>query len=159
MTINYSHCDHGISRKEICSHCEYEKHVSEVFEDSINLKNQKMLDEKFTKEKMSDEKVTNERTKIDIKVDENFVYSIGSNSLLGYILKWYEDNNKPFTEMLNSHINLQFPKSSRPCLEKNNGSHEYIVTEYNIPCLLKDILWFVNHDMKIEISYYEVDKW
>lgn len=88
-----------------------------------------------------------------VTIDEKFLYSFGSNSLIGFLLNI--DETKSLFEI--SEVILKFPQSSRRYCEKNKGPHEYIVSDYAIPLLIEDLIWLSAHNIKYKIEYYETD--
>lgn len=87
---------------------------------------------------------------ITIKVDEEFIQSLGSNSLIGKVV----NENSYSSPTL---VKLIFPQTIIGFKKQNRGPKELIVYEHNIPCLIKDILWLENNGYSIKIETPETE--
>lgn len=83
---------------------------------------------------------------LTIECTDEFLSSLGTGSLIGIVLS----KNK---RQLPKKLILQFPQSSLDFCKKNKGPRDLILTEYNVPCLLESVIWFMNSGTLVEITY------
>ena len=83
--------------------------------------------------------------KKSIVLDEEQLARLGKSSLIGMLM---EPGLK--------EIELIFLQTSLGWKKQNGGPQEWIIVEYNIPCLIEDVLWFREHGVKVTITWKEV---
>jgi len=79
-----------------------------------------------------------------IKIDEETLPRLGNASLIGKI--------DMSSGKLPEKVILEFPQSSSQWRERNKGPKEFIITEYNVPCLVNDILWLISQGVKVVVE-------
>lgn len=85
--------------------------------------------------------------KKSITIDEDKLQRLGSASLIGMVA---EDGLK--------ELEIIFPQTSIDWRARNGGPEEWIVNEYNVPCLIEDVVWFMENGVKVKIGYTEDDR-
>jgi hypothetical protein len=76
-----------------------------------------------------------------ILLDEDGLGRLATASLIGLVM---EDG---VTE-----LEITFLQSSLSWREKNGGPNEWIILEYNVPCLLADVVKLVERGVKVTIK-------
>lgn len=86
-------------------------------------------------------------SQFEIICDEQFITKLGSNSLIGYLVTQFKSIPKKLI--------LKFPTSSLAYCQKNKGPFQYIVSDFNIPCFLEDVLYLISEGVKISVTTFE----
>lgn len=92
---------------------------------------------------------------IQLTIDEKFIQNAGGNSLLGALA---EKNMMLMAEEKKCTIELIFPQTTMNYKRKNKGPKDFIIYEYNIPCLIMDIIYLQNLGHEIKISMPETEE-
>jgi len=85
-----------------------------------------------------------------IKLDEENISRLGTASIIGKI--------DMSSGKLPEKVILEFPQTSLKWRERNKGPKEFIILEYNIPCLINDVLWLIAQGVEVvvEVSLAEM---
>jgi hypothetical protein len=78
----------------------------------------------------------------ELVLSDELLEGFGTHSLIGYV--WVPELKK---------LRLVFPRSTQAFCERNGGPRELILYEYNIPCLLEDVIWLLGKGVEISIEY------
>lgn len=88
-----------------------------------------------------------EISEFEIICDEQFITKLGSNSLIGYIVIQHKSIPKKLI--------LKFPLSSLAYCQEHKGPFQFIVSDFNFPCMLEDILHLISQGVEISIVTFE----
>ena len=85
-------------------------------------------------------------SKITIRLDEELLQGVGSSSITGRVVTEMSYKGLP------DEIVLEFPQSSTRWREENGGPNQIILNEYNVLCLIEDLLSLIGHGVKISVQ-------
>lgn len=81
---------------------------------------------------------------ITLRLDEKGLQSLATASITGRVMTM-NNNNLP------NEIVLEFPQTSLSWREKNGGPNEIILYEYNILCLVENLVSLIGEGVKISV--------
>lgn len=90
-------------------------------------------------------------TRMKIKITrEKMEKGFGSHSLVGLVAN--ELGGISYAEI---DLILSFEESSMHWREKNGGPHEFVITEYMVPCMMNDLLTLLRMFKSVSIEHDE----
>lgn len=84
--------------------------------------------------------------KVKVVINEMFLQTCATGTLLGTLMKQNEYTLKGVTE-----VELVFPQTTMSWRASHSGPKIYLVPEYTLPCLLKDVLSLVGDGVKVSV--------
>lgn len=82
-----------------------------------------------------------------IFITERDLERIGDHWIMGAISRMYP--NHPLDKL--SKVVITIPETTNDFREKNGGPKQYIVNEYTIGCLMREIVSLMSQGIKVEI--------
>jgi len=83
---------------------------------------------------------------IAVEISSAFLETCGDSTLLGFLAR----ANVPLATL--KKVRLVFPQTSASWKKSNGGPLPYIMPEYAIPCLLRDILHLQSLGIQVEVG-------
>jgi hypothetical protein len=84
-------------------------------------------------------------SKVTVRLDEETLQGVGSASITGRVVTEMSHTGFP------DEIVLEFPQSSSRWRRENSGPNQIILNEYNVMCLVEDLLSIVGHGVKVSV--------
>lgn len=91
---------------------------------------------------------------IEVEINEKFMSSCGTGTLLAAVMKQAGDT-KALSDV--KKVTLVFWEKPLAWCQFNGGPHEYIITEYALPCLLNDVLRLQEFKIQVDMRVVERD--
>jgi len=85
-------------------------------------------------------------SKLTLIMDEERLRHVGSHSLSGRIFNAAKDGRMP------KEVELEFPQTDLHWRKLNGGPKQHVLKEFNVPCLLENILLLLEKGIKVSVT-------